>query len=164
MAELPLAIWVLFIAITMPMIDLATISLRSTFLVAAAHEAAHAASRTKTFKVPIDENTPSAQALATTTVTDAMKRFSEVKATSTVTSMVVTSISDGSTTRRTTPLTQPADINNNTYTIEVVVTGEVNPLFTFNNSLFGHLPGLTGPITISCAAEELSEYPQGLNQ
>jgi hypothetical protein len=164
MAELPLAIWVLFIAITMPMVDLATISLRSTFLVAAAHEAAHAAARAKTFKVSIDESTPSAESLALDTVTSSLQRFSEVKATSTVTRIVTTNIADGTTARRTAPLTQPADTDSNTYSIEVVVTGQVNPLFTFNNALFGQLPGLTGPITISCAAEQLSEYPQGLNQ
>lgn len=164
MAELPLAIWVLFIAITMPLIDLATISLRSTFLVAAAHEAAHAASRAKSFRTPVDGNSPSAENMAASTVAESAGKFSEVSVSSVVTSIVITNIATETTESQTTPLTQPADTNNNTYTIRVVVTGRVNPLFTFNNSLFGHIPGLTGPITLSSAAEVLCEYPQGLNQ
>ena len=165
MAELPLALWVLFVVLTLPMIDMATIGLRTTFLVAAAHDAVHAASRAKSFSVAVSANDPSATQTASSQVTQDISRFREITVTNVTTNMVITDISNGQTTRRTTPLPAPADINSNTYSLEVLVTANIRPLITFNaGGLLPGIPGLSAPVAVTCAAQEFSEYPTGLNQ
>lgn len=164
MAELPLAMWILFVVLTIPLIDLATISLRSTFLVTAARDAAHEAARSKSFAVPVDASNPSAQQAAQNQITSDLTHFGGIKVTSTVINIVSTNINTQNTIRQTTPLAAPADINTNTYTIEVLVTAQISPLITYNGFLFGQVPGLSAPVTVQYGAQEFSEYPQGLNQ
>lgn len=165
MAELPIALWVLFVVLTLPMIDMATIGLRTTFLVAAAHDAVHAASRAKSFSSPVTANDPSATQTATSQVAQDISRFREITVNNVTTNMVITDINNGQTTRRNTPLTTPADINTNTYSIEVLVTAQIRPLITFNaGGLLPNIPGLSAPVVVTCAAQEFSEYPSGLNR
>lgn len=164
MAELPLTMWFLFILITLPMINLAIVSLRSTFILAAAHDAAHAASRCKTFKTALNGSTPSATEAATQKVTDVVSHFTGVKVSTVVTKIVVTNVDSSATTRSTDPLKTTPDTNSNTYSTEVIVTGTVDPLLYYQGDHFGSVPGLSAPITMSCAAQEFCEYPQGLTQ
>ncbi len=163
MAELPLAMWILFVVLTIPMIDLATTSLRATFLVAATRDAAHWASRAETFQVPLGTN-PSAQTAAPAQVANTVNSFTGVKVTNVTTNLISTNITTGKVTRQSTPLAQPADTNTNTYAIEVIVTAKVDPLIKFNTGLFNNMPGLSAPTTVTCTAQEFAEYPQGLNQ
>ena len=156
--------WMLFLVFTIPLIDLATISLRTTFLVTATHDAAHMAARAKSFQTAYDANDPSAQQSAQNQVAQDLTKFPQIKTTSVLTNLVITNITTSATVRQKTPLAQPADTSSNTYTIEVVVTAQVNPLITFNSSLFGNIPGLSAPVTVACAAQEFAEYPQGLTQ
>ncbi len=165
MAELPVALWVLFVVLTLPLIDLATIGIRTTFLVAAAHDAAHAAARAKSFSVAVDANDPSAQEAASAAAAEDLRSFTEITTGAITTNIVITDISTGNTTRQATPLKNPADINTNTYSVEVVVSAKVDPLINFSaGGLLPVVPGLSAPMTIVCAAQEFSEYPQGLNQ
>lgn len=164
MAELPMAMWALLVMITIPMIDLATVALRSTCLVTAAHEAAHNAARAKSFLTPVSASDDSATTAAQNTVTQVLQRFSGIRSTSVVTNLVITDTATLQTTRRTTPLNAPADIVDNTYSLEVVVTAQVSPLIMYNGRMLGSIPGLSAPVTVTCAAQEFSEYPAGLNQ
>ena len=164
MAELPLAIWMLFVVLLIPMIDMATVAMRTTFLISAVHDAAHAAARSKSFLVPVDGSDPSAQQNAQSQITQDLQSFGGVKVTSTTVNIVTTNISSDSTSRQSTPLAAPADISVNTYSIEVQVSAQVSPFITYNSMFFGSIPCLSAPVTVQCAAQEFSEYPQGLNQ
>jgi len=98
-------------------------------------------------------------------VTQEISQFNDITVTNITTSLVVTNITTDATTWQTTPLLQAADINSNTYSIEVAVTATVSPFISFNaGGLLPAVPGLSAPITVTCRDEVFSEYPQGLNQ
>jgi len=164
MIEFPLAMWTLFVMITIPMIDLSVVSLRSTFLMAAAHHAAHSAARSKTFVVGIDSSNLSSKEAALSTVNSDVARFTGVRSSSVSTSIVITNLTTNAVTSQTTKLTLPADTSANNYSIEVVVTGQVDPLLSFGNSPLGSIPGLGAPLTVAFTAQEFCENPQGLTQ
>jgi hypothetical protein len=163
-AELPIAMWVLFLGLAIPLADLATIGLRSTFVVAAAHDAAHAAARCKSFQTDVDTSHPSAQTTAQSVASNVLTSFKFSSNYTVTTQIVVTNISTGKVTRQTTPLLAPADTNSAVYDIEVVVSAQVDPLVTYSSSMFGKVPGLSAPMTMSCGSREFAEFPQGLNQ
>ncbi len=163
LAELPLAMWIMFVVITIPMIDLATITLRTTFLVTAAHHAASAAARSTYFQTN-NGSSLSAKQAAQTQATYDLQRFGMSLTTPVTTNIVTTTVGTNQTTRTSAPLITPPDSTNNTYSIEVIVTSQVNPLIPFNLRYFGTVPGLTAPMTITCAAQEFSENPQGLTK
>ncbi len=68
-------------------------------------------------------------------------------------------------TRQTTALSKPADTTVNNYNIEVLITGQINPLIQLpSKSILGTIPGLTAPIMTSARSSVYAENPQGLNQ
>ena len=81
---------------------------------------------------------------------------------SVVATILSTNATSLTTTRQTTPLSQPADTQQNVYQIEVLVTGHVKPLFLFSNKYFGNVPGLTQDLKLTTRASENCECPQGL--
>lgn len=167
-AELPIALWALFMIITMPMINLATISLRSTFIVTASRDAAHSAARAKTFQTAINASNPSATQLAQQAVDQDFQKFPGVHLTSVTTNIVTTSlatnVTPSITTRQSTPLSQPPDTSANTYSIEVIVRAQADPLVMCDATLIGRIPGLSAPVDFTCASREFCELPQGLTQ
>ncbi len=164
MAELPPVLWVLLIFITFPLLNLATTTMRYTILLAASRDAAAAASRAKSFTVPLNSTTPSASQIATTTANNKIVGFTGVTISNVQTVMAITNITTGVTTKRTTPLTTAADSGTNLYGIEVVVTGTLSPLITYRGAFFGSLPGFTAPMTVRIASTEMCEFTQGLTQ
>lgn len=162
-AELPAALWLFLVCMLFPIIMLGTVSLRTSFLGLVAKEAAHAASRAKTFELTTKTD-KSAKDLAQAAAENAALQFSGLIISNVDTGIIITSLDNQKTTRQTKKLDIPANTGQNLYSIEVIVSGAVEPLLQFNTEMFGKIPGLTTPIIISTAAREMFENPQGLNK
>lgn len=162
--DTPAALWLLFVLFLVPMIDLATVFLRYTFMVAASRDAAHAAAKAKTFRTDISTSERSAINMASSAATATASSFREIRVDRVVTQMVITDLSNQAVTRRTTPLTAPADTGINLYEIETTVVGQINPLVNFTAGAFPGIPGLSAPVPVSVTSREFFENPQGLNQ
>lgn len=164
MVDTPITLWILLFLFVFPMIDLASIGIRYTFLLAAAREAVHQAARAKSFRTNIDAGNLSAMNISRDEANRVAEKFSEVGIDSVSTNIVITDIITQTVSRRSLPLTAPADTANNLYEIEIVVQGRINPLITFNTGALPGIPGLSVPMPVTIAAREFCEFPQGLNQ
>ncbi len=163
-AELPLVLWILFLLLAVPLLNLSTVGLRYGFFMNAAREAVHVASRAKSFQTDISPDQKSAVHLAQQEAAFATSMFSEITLDTVTTNIVVTDLTTRVTTRRNTPLPQPANTSVNLYQIETVLTGRVNPLITFNSGVLGAIPGLTVPVQVTAAARAFCENPDGLTR
>lgn len=163
-AELPVALWMLILGFTFPLVDLSIATMRTTLVLGACRDGVHEAARSKTFQTSISASELSSQQSALNTVNQVASRFHGIRITSVNTFIIRTDINTQVSTRYASALTQPADSSAYVYNIETVVVGQADPLVTFNIPFFGNIPGLTGPMTVSAAAREFAEYPQGLNQ
>lgn len=163
-AELPLVLWVLFLLLTVPLLNLATVGLRYGFFMNAAREAVHEASRAKSFQVDISPVEKSAVHRAQDEAITATGMFSEIRLDSVTTNIVITDLTTKAVTRRNLPLSQPANTSLYLYQIESVLGGRVSPLITFNSGVLGHIPGFTEDVPVSVVAREFCEYPEGLTR
>lgn len=163
-AELPLALWILFFLFTFPMIDMATMLLRYSFMVAATRDGAHAAGQARTFWTDSAPGQLSAKNAAASAVAATAAAFTEVSVSSVQAQIVSTSLTSSQVTRYSQPLGQPADTTNNLYEVEIVVKGQISPIIPMSSTTwFPVVPGLTAAIPVSVAAREYCENPQGLN-
>lgn len=163
-AELPGVLWFLFVIILYPLIDLATVGMRYTFMLSTSREASMAASRAKTFYADTSSTERSAINSANSMANNAAARFTGISLTSVTTQLVVTNLATNAVTRYSTPLTTQPDIDNYLYSYEVTVRGNVWPLVPFKGPIFGGIPGLTGPMTVAITSQKMCENTQGLNQ
>lgn len=164
MVEAPIAIWLLFVLFTIPFIDLASIMLRYTFMVAASRDSVHAAAKAKSFISDLTPSDPSATSLANTVARQTSAAFSEITVTSVTTRLLVTDVATGSVKSQATVLSKPADSSANVYQFETTVTGLVNPLVPFLAGPFPGIPGLSAPVPVSVSSSEFCENPQGLTR
>jgi Flp pilus assembly protein TadG len=163
LADGPLIIWLVFLFLFLPLLDFSAALLRSTFLYMAVHNAARNAAKSRSFLNPIGSD-PSATQIASNTVTNVASMWSGVKVNSILAEIVTTNLDTQTVSRQANPLTTPADDSNNTYQIEVTVTGSVDPLVTFNMPWIGNggVPGLTKPMAVTMIDRQYVENPQGL--
>ncbi len=164
-AELPFALWAVFFLFLLPFIDMASVLLRYTFLVAAARDGVHAAARSKTFLADIP-GTPSAVNAASQFASLTASAFSEVTVNRVQTRILETDFSSLQLKSYpyNQPLSSPADESINLYEIEVLLSGEINPLLRMESGFFPPVPGLTGAIPVEVNAREYCEYPNGLHE
>ncbi len=162
--DLPSTLWVLLILITFPLLDLATVSLRYTFLVASARDAAHEAARAKSFLSNSSSSDLSSTNMAVQQANQTAAGFSGIQINNVNTSIVISNLATGTVSKQSTPLTQAPDTSQNLYLIEVVVAGQANPLIQYSGVFFGNIPGLTQPMNVTVASQEMCENPQGLTQ
>lgn len=160
--ELPVMLWVLFIVLFIPMLCLASITLRGAIMDSIAREAAHVAAKARTFSAATTEG-PSAEEAASTTVTDRLSAFPGISASSVDTQIVLTEISTGTITRSDAPLAT-VDTSKFIYQIETTVRGEIDPLVPGNPAIFGNMPGLSAPMKVQYTSREMFENAQGLTQ
>lgn len=161
-AEVPVVLWFLLFLLFFPMLDLMAVTIRTTFLYAAAHSAAIAASRARSFSASIN-GYPTATALADEAAQKVVDSFGGITIDSLETAIVVTNVASKAVTRTTRPLNTPADSIANTYQIEVKINGVINPLIPYNSSIFGNIPGLTQPINLIVTDRRYAENAQGLS-
>lgn len=161
-AEAPVALWLLLVVFMFPFLDLAAATIRYTFVVMASRDAAHAASRAKSYMANTSGSELSAVNIARSQAIATASAFSEITVDNVTTRILITDLNSRQITSQTAPLAQPADTSNFLYQIETVVSGQINPLLTFDGGILPDIPGLSAPIPISVASREICENPQGL--
>jgi len=161
--ETPIALFLFLFLFVFPFIDLAAITLRTTFLYGAAHNAAWESARAHTYQTSLD-GLPSAVQLANSVAQKTAAPFAGIKINSVKTSIVTTDIKTLSQSRQSASLAVPADASLNSYQVEVSVNGSVNPLIIYNGNSFTNIPGLTQPMILTFTDRQYCENPQGLNK
>lgn len=161
-AEMPVALIVIFCGMFFPLLILGSITLRTTLMSAAIKDAAHAAAKAKTFSSGTAAK-PSAQEIAAVEAGRAAAKFSGITLDNVQTGIVTTNLASKQVTRSTSPLTV-VDTSKNVYAIEVTARGRVEPIVRSKTGFLGNIPGLTGPMPLLMVASEMAENPQGLNE
>lgn len=159
-AELPLVLWVLFIVIIFPLIDLGTAFLRVTFLYAGVHLSSIAAARANTFLVPLDGK-PSAINEANSKLTQVKSAFSGLDVQDVKTEIIITNNDTQAVSFSSVPLTKQADVAMNSYQIQVSAVCSADPLITIPLPLA--VAGLNAPLVFNMNARQYCENPQGLS-
>jgi hypothetical protein len=164
-ADMPAVLWVLFVLILFPLINLATVGLRYTFMLTTSREAAMSASRASTFYADASASDKSARNSAVAMANSTAGRFNGLVVTNTTTNLLVTDLSTNNVTRYSTPIPASSiDTVNNLYSYEVTVTGTVMPLVRYRGPVFGNISGLTGPMNVAITSQKMCENTQGLSQ
>lgn len=161
-ADVPIVLWFTIFLLFFPMLDLMAVTMRTIFLYMAAHNAATAACRARSFSASIN-GYPTASALADSVAHQTINSFGGVQIDSVQTAILVTSTATKSVSRFTAPLAGPADNTANTYHIEVTLNGVIDPLIPYNAGILGTIPGLTQPIHMKVVDRRYAENTQGLS-
>lgn len=158
MADTPITLWLLFLGLTFPLMDLASVTMRYTFLLAAARDGAFAGSREQSFTL--------ADAAMKAKINQTAASFTGITINNIATNIVITNIGTKAVTRQSVKLAAPANTSTNLYQIEAQVQGTIEPFINMGglNSIVPNVPGVTAPVTTSVTCREYFENPQGLNQ
>lgn len=154
-------VFALFILV--PMLNLGTVTLRTTFITLAARDAVHRAIKAHSFEADI-AGEPSAKTIARTAAIDIVERFGGVEVRQVVTRIVTTPVNGtGDPERHEHPLpaSPEPDTKTTVYQLEVEVDGEVAPLLSAGG-LFANVPGLSKPFPFKSLAREIFEDPSAL--
>ncbi len=162
LVELPVMLWLLFIVLFIPMLGLASITLRGALMDSVVRDAVHVASKSLTFATSSADG-PSATQAAQDTLTNRLSAFPGITASSVESRIVITEISSGTITRSTVPLAT-VDSSKFIYQLETTARGQIDPLIRGNQAIFGSIPGLSTPMSLEYTAREMFENPQGLNR
>ncbi len=165
-AELAGILLVLFIFFAFPLMNLCALGLRSSLLISSAKEASIRASKSLTYSVApsgvAGNNVPAIQ-VAQETVKSYLANFSGVKATSVQVGIITVNNSNGIKSGPVYSALPTTDTTfGNTYYLDVVVTGQAEPLVSYIGGLLGPIPGLTSPIQLVCHGQRVFENPKGL--
>lgn len=158
MADTPITLWLLFLGLTLPLMDLASITMRYTFLLAAARDGAFAGSREQTYTL--------ADAALKAKVAATAANFTGITVNTVKTNVVTVNIGNKAVTRQSTKLAAPANVAANLYQIECELTGTIQPFINMGGSaaVLPNVPGITAPVNTTVTCREYFENPQGLNQ
>jgi DNA-binding beta-propeller fold protein YncE len=159
--EVPFVLWIFFFVLFFPMVNLATMFLRLTFLYGATHNACISAARARTFLTQINSD-PAAVTLAQDGANGYVAAFTGIHVLTIDTVIVITNITTQAQTISTTPLTTPPDIGNFTYQVQVTVNGATDPLFLCPTFFFIPIAGLNQPMFLTISDRQYFENPQGL--
>lgn len=159
-ADAPMALWLLFIGLTLPFLNLASITMRYTFVLAAARDGAFAASRETTYTLA-DAALRAKVAQTAASFTGITINPAQVR-----TYVVTTNIATKVSTRQPARLGAAANPTANIYSIEAEVPALIQPFINLNGmgGMLPNVPGLTSPVATTCICREYFENPQGLNQ
>ena len=160
--ELPCTLFVFLIMLLMPMLNVATATLRCSLMGMAVTEGAHAASKAHSYEAGSSEK-PAAITVANDIINAAAAHFTGLHVDNIQTAIVVTNAASGDVTRQNGRLMTPPDSSRFIYQIETNVRAHIDPLFLLSNS-FGDIPGVTVPIAMNYSSREMFENPAGLNQ
>lgn len=161
--EVPVSLWMVFVVFFMPMISLATITMRAAIFSIAVHDAVSSAAKARTFDQASTEG-QSAKQKAADVFQQYLACFAGQRSAEIDLDILSTTVGSGVTTRSEDKLTVPANTSNAIFQIEGSAQGTIEPLIAGNPAIFGNIPGFTTPIVIKIAAREIAENPQGLNR
>jgi Flp pilus assembly protein TadG len=160
-AELPAVLWVLFCLLVFPLLDLASIGIRSAEVSMAAQCACQMASRAASFQSGVNGN-KSAMEIAQAETDNLAKDYGGVHISKVTTTILVTNVDTRNVTVVDHALTSAANTADNIYQIHVEVTADVDPLIAIP-----YLPlkigGITESMKVTCSDQQYAECPQGLN-
>ncbi|HNH75674.1 MAG TPA: hypothetical protein PLF23_17945 [Candidatus Obscuribacter sp.] len=159
LAELPVVLWILFVVIAFPLLNLTAAFLRCSFLYAGIHMASFSAARAGSFLAPVDGH-PSAVTEAQSKLQNAKNAFSGIDVENIKTEILITNIDTQSTVARLSPLTDPADVSVNTYQIQVSARCSASPLVPIPSPI--PIAGVSAPLVFDMTARQYCENPQGL--
>jgi hypothetical protein len=163
LAELPMVIWLIFVFLLMPMLSMATMTLRSALLNAVVQSAGTAAAKARTFETGSADK-PSAKQIAQDEMTNGTKSIPGLTLVNVDTQIISTAVNNGTPIRSTSKLALPADTSQNVYQIETVAKCTIDPLIRISPAICGHIPGVSDPLTVTYASRAMAENPQGLNK
>jgi len=167
MVELPVVLWLLLVCGAIPFIVMGAITMRATFLNAAAKDAAHAAAKAATFEAS-EPGQPSAKQLAESTARATASRFPGVTISKIQTSILITDADKASDPpdvriNKLRP-SEVIDTSQNVYSVAVEVSGQVEPIARLSLPVLGDIPGLTKPMELKATGIELFENAEGLKE
>lgn len=160
-AELPAVLWVLFCLLIFPLIDLASIGLRTAQVSMAAQRACQMASRAASFQTGVN-GYKSAVEIAQAETDNLVKDYGGVHLKKVSTSILVTSVDSHNVTVVEHALTSAANTADNIYQIRVEVSADVDPLITIPYIPIA-ISGVTQTMHVNCSDQQYAECPQGLN-
>lgn len=161
--EVPVSLWITLVLMFMPMVSLASITLRSTLFNVAVQDAVQDAAKARTFE-QASQAGPDAKTLSKTIFFNRALAFSGLQSTGIKLSIVQVNINNGSSAHFESKLSVPADTSKFIYQIEGSAIGLISPLLPGNFAIFGEIPGLTKEIPVQFTARQMAENPQGLNR
>lgn len=163
MVELPIGIIISIAIMFLPMLSLATLSLRLTLLNVAVQSAVQSAAKTVTY----EQDTPaglSAKNIAQQKFATQVAATNGLSGSTLDVHMLIVNRQSAQVVRQSSKLQTPADTFHFVYEIEATGFSQVQPLIAGNRQFFGDLPGFTVPLTLKCTARQLVENPQGLDK
>jgi hypothetical protein len=161
LVEIPFVLWFFFFLLFFPMVNMATMFLRLTFLYGAAHNGCIQASRARSFQNPINGD-PTAITLAQDGANSYGTAFTGIHVLNIDTVIIITNINTKVQTISTTPLVTPPDVTNFTYQTQVTITGAADPLFICPTFFGIPIAGLNQPLSVIISDRQYFENPQGL--
>ena len=163
-AEMPICLTITLVLVAFPFIDLLALSMRYSLLVAACTAAGRSAPSAPTF-VANPQNSLSAVNAAQAATNKWCASFTGIKLVSVATVAQPISLlsAGGDLPEQATPFT-PEQINTDRflYQYKIKVKAEIEPLVVYNGSIFGSIPGFTGPLAVECSSQRVCEKPEGL--
>lgn len=167
--EAPLVLWIIIVGFMFPLLLLATIAFRFGLFWNACREATLTAARCSTFQVDpaVPVGSMSAVNTANAVANKAVNSFTGITVVPPINVYILSTALATSTTSKgaaNTCLAAAADAVNNVYDVQVEMTGQIQPLVTLSSPVFGSIPGLSGPITVTVRSQSGVEIPQGLNK
>ncbi len=163
-AEFGPTLWFALIIVFFPMITYSTIGVRYILLMNAAKIAASQAAQCRSFQTDSSSTEKSAVNTANSLAASSINFFTGIHLQQVTTSIVICPYSSSTVTKRTTPLTSPANASFNAYDVEVLLLAQIDPLITNRSLASAGIPGLTKPMTVVAKSDVVFENPQGLTQ
>lgn len=162
--ELAICISIIMVMVGFPLMDLVYLGAKFALASAACGAAARAAASAPAF-VQNQRTTLSAVNAAKATAEKWQRSFSafEVQQILTAVSLAPINPTMEAPPDILSPLT-PQTLKPMEYVYQYKVSMDVvlEPMITFNGVFFGHIPGLTEPVTLKCVASRVCEKPEGL--
>lgn len=159
--ELPFVLWTILLVLFYPLVNYATIAIRSGFVFHAAQTAALTASKARSYSTSTAAD-PSAQQVALDTAHLALDTCDGIKLNNVETEIVITKISDKTKSTTKTKLTTPPNLAENTYQLQVNIDTSVDPLMKVDSQVFGSIPGITTAYNLKVSQRHFVENSQGL--
>lgn len=159
-AELPLVLWIFFMVLAFPLLNLSTAFLRVTFLYCGIHMASWSAARANTYLTAVDGK-PSATDETNTKIGQVKNAFSGIDMQNIKTEILETNITTLTTKSYTAPLAKAANQSENSYQIQVTADCIAQPFFPMPSPM--PIAGVSAPLKFTLCARQYCENPQGLN-
>lgn len=158
MAELPAALFLLFIGLMFPLMIMASLGYRASILYFACDASARKAAKSPTYTDGVTN--------ADTTLKSSLKDFSGITTVAPVCTILVKPLTGGKATEFKTKLAAGSiDTSKNLYFVRTYVDADLDPLVHFDPTWMKmNVPGLTGPYHLQLNIESYSENPNGLSE